>query len=138
MLSSPHRVFLVEDHPVMREAYAALLATEPRLVLSQSVETAEEALDALRETPCDLVLTDLRLPGMSGVDLVRRLSEERPGLPALVISAHHEEVYARRALEAGAARFLPKQGLAARLVSVILEVLDEETPEAAFIASSGG
>lgn len=110
----------------MREAYAALLATEPRLTLCRSVESAEEALDALQETPCDLVLTDLRLPGMSGVDLVRHLTEERPGLPALVISAHHEEVYARRALEAGAVGFLSKQGLAARLVSVILEVLEGE------------
>ena len=108
----------------MREAYAAVLGQEPDIGLCGVVESAEEALDALEGLKCDLVVTDLRLPGMSGVDLVRRLSAERPGLPALVISAHEKDVYARRAREAGAVGFLPKQGLAGTLVPTIREVLD--------------
>lgn len=123
-MSAHFQVFLVEDHPVMREAYAAVLGQEPDIGLCGVVESAEEALDALEGLKCDLVVTDLRLPGMSGVDLVRRLSAERPGLPALVISAHEEDVYARRAREAGAVGFLPKQGLAGTLVPTIREVLD--------------
>ena len=126
MTPAPHRIFLVEDHPVMREAYATVLAAEPRLELCGSVESAEEALDALRETACDLVVTDLRLPGMSGVDLVGRLQEGWPGLPALVISAHEEELYAQRARDAGAVGFLSKRGLAGTLVPTILGVFGEE------------
>ena len=109
----------------MREAYAAVLEQEPRLRLCGSVESAEDALDALRETECDLVVTDLRLPGMSGVDLVGRLRDERPGLPALVISAHEEDLYAQRARDAGAVGFLSKRGLAATLVPTILGVFGE-------------
>ena len=109
----------------MREAYAAVLEQEPRLRLCGSVESAEDALDALREVECDLVVTDLRLPGMSGVDLVGRLRDERPGLPALVISAHEEDLYAQRARDAGAVGFLSKRGLAGTLVPTILGVFGE-------------
>ena len=109
----------------MREAYAAALDQEPSLVLCGAVESAEEALDALGEMECDLLLTDLRLPGMSGVDLVGRLREMRPGLPALVISAHAEDLYAARAREAGAVGFLSKQGLAATLIPTILALFEK-------------
>ena len=123
-MSASFNVFLVEDHPAMREAYAAVLAQEPDIGVCGVVESAEQALDALDGLPCDLVVTDLRLPGMSGVDLVQRLRMMRPDLPALVISAHEEEVYAERAREAGAVGFLPKQGLAGTLVPTIREVLE--------------
>ena len=126
MPTAPHRIFLVEDHPVMREAYVTVLAGEPRLELCGAAESAEEALDALRETSCDLVVTDLRLPGMSGVDLVGELRAGWPGLPALVISAHGEDLYAQRARDAGAVGFLSKQGLAGTLVPAILGVFGEE------------
>lgn len=123
------QVFLVEDHPVMREAYVAVLTEEPDITLCGVVENAEQALDALAGLPCDLLVTDLRLPGMSGVDLVRRLHADRPGLPALVISAHEEDVYAQRAREAGAAAFLSKQGLAATLVPTIRGLLQSRCAE---------
>lgn len=127
----PFQVFLVEDHPVMREAYASVLAEEGDIHLCGSVETAEEALMKLIGMACDLVVTDLRLPGMSGVDLVEQLHAARPDLPALVISAHPEDVYAQRARDAGAVGFLSKKGLAGTLVPTIRQVLEGRLPASA-------
>jgi two-component system invasion response regulator UvrY len=119
-----YHIFLVEDHPVMREAYVSVLGAEPDLELCGVAESAEEALGALNgETACDLVVTDLRLPGMNGIDLVARLHEARPGLPVLVVSAHEEELQARRAREAGAVGFLSKRTLPTTLVDTIRSVV---------------
>ena len=98
----------------MREAYASVLALEPGLDLAGVVATAEEALDALTgpaARPCDLVVTDFRLPGRSGVDLVRDLGAARPGLPVVVVTAHDGEAFEREARQAGAADFLNKRDL---------------------------
>ena len=116
----PYHIFVVEDHPVMREAYASVIGTEAGFALCGAVATAEEALAHLvGEVSCDLVVTDLRLPGLSGIDLVARLHDARPGLPVLVVSAHEEEMHARRAREAGAVGFLPKRALATTFLDVV-------------------
>ena len=117
------RVYLVEDHPLVREAYATVLALEPGLDVCGMAETAEDALVGLEGLDCDLVITDVRLPGMSGIDLVARLTAERPGLPTLVITGHEDDVFAERAREAGAAGFLPKRRAAAELVPTIRSLL---------------
>lgn len=68
-------------------------------------------------------MTDYRLPGMNGTELVRRLHVARPGLPCIVITAHEDAAVEREAREAGAAAFLGKRDLAATLVPTILDVL---------------
>jgi len=115
----PYRIFIVEDHPVMREAYASVLDLEPDLELVGAVESAEDAMASLGDMPCDLVVTDYALPGQTGVDLVRHLRSVRPELPALVISGHEEEAFAREAREAGAVGFLRKRDLIQTLVPTI-------------------
>jgi DNA-binding NarL/FixJ family response regulator len=85
--------------------------------------SAEEALDAFDAAAYDLVIADVSLPGMDGIALVGRLRERRPDLPALVISGFEEEMYARRALEAGAYAFLSKRGLDRQLPAVIREAI---------------
>ncbi len=119
------KIYVVEDHPVMREAYAAVLQTTPGLELCGTAETAEELLEKLAELDCDLIVTDYRLPGMTGSELVRRLRAARPDLPCVVISAHEDETFVREALEAGAAAFLRKRDLADTLVPTIHSVLAE-------------
>ncbi|HEX8385926.1 MAG TPA: response regulator transcription factor, partial [Rubricoccaceae bacterium] len=86
----PYRIFVVDDHPVMLDAYSALLQYEPGLEVCGTAASGEEALAVLTTpgTDCDLVVTDYRMPGMSGAELVRRLRACRPGFPAIVVSAH--------------------------------------------------
>ena len=122
------RIFLVEDHPVMREAYSNLLDLESDLELCGVEETAEAFLEVLQTTPCDLVLTDLSLPGMDGITLVARLQDERPELLTIVISAHEEPIYRERARQAGARAYLTKRDLAPQLAPTIRRVVAESAP----------
>ena len=128
----PYQLFLVEDHPVMRQAYIQTLAREPNLELWGSAASAEEALEALTQTPhppCDLLLADMALPGIDGAELIERLRAERPGLRALVISAHEDEAFVRQALEAGALAYLRKRDAAAELLPTIRRLLANGAPE---------
>ena len=80
----PFAIFVVEDHPVMRDVYADVIAAEPDLVLHGTASSIEEALDDLGPPGapgCDLILTDYRLPGGSGVDLVREAGARWPEEP---------------------------------------------------------
>jgi DNA-binding NarL/FixJ family response regulator len=124
----PYRIFVVEDHPVMRDVYTRLLKREADMVLVGAAASAEEALAALDGTPCDLVIADVSLPGMDGIALVERLRARWPDLAALVISAYEEAVYARRARAASAHAFLSKQGLERTLPEAIREALGGTAP----------
>lgn len=119
----PHRIFLVEDHPIMRRTCAQVLEPEADLVLCGSVASAEEALVALVEVSCDLLVTDVGLPGMDGIALVERVHALRPALPALVISAYDDEFTIRRAYQAGAWAYLRKQELGDAFVPMIRSIL---------------
>ncbi|HEX8384552.1 MAG TPA: response regulator transcription factor [Rubricoccaceae bacterium] len=123
----PFEIFIVEDHPVMREAYASVLEVEPALRLCGTAASAEEAIEVLAWLECDLVVTDLVLPGQSGIDLVRHLRSARPDLPTVVITGHEEEAFAREARKAGAKAYLRKRDLIQTLVPTIYEVLGEQS-----------
>ena len=114
-----YQLFLVEDHPVMREAYVRVLSSAPDLDLCGQADTAELALVALGEVACDLVVTDVRLPGMSGIDLTSQIHERWPGLPVVIITGHEDSLFERMAQEAGAVAFLPKRKAATDLLGTI-------------------
>ena len=123
-----YQLFLVEDHPVMREAYVRVLSGELDLDLCGQAETAEEALEALAGVACDLVVTDVRLPGMSGIDLTSQIRQRWPALPVVVITGHEDSLFERRAHEAGAVAFLPKRLAPTRLLHTIRGALARSGP----------
>ena len=88
-----HRIFLVEDHAVMRQAHADLLLHTPGLELCGEAASGEEALEKLAASAPDLVLVDIALPGMSGLDLARHLEQELPTVPLLIVSGHEKQIY---------------------------------------------
>lgn len=102
-------VLLVEDHAYVADALGGLLETFGDIALSASAQTAEQALEQLPHLKVDLVLVDLALPGMNGIDLIARVREMYPDLPCVVLSAHREPSYVRRALEVGARGFITKE-----------------------------
>lgn len=120
-----YRVFVVEDHPVMLEAYAQVFDFDPDFEMCGTAGSVDDALDQLEEATCDLVVTDLSLPGRDGIDLVRELHDRRPELPVLVVTGHDEEAFARAAHRAGAAGFLIKQTLVDTLIPTIRRVFAE-------------
>ncbi|HEX8299926.1 MAG TPA: response regulator transcription factor [Rubricoccaceae bacterium] len=119
----PYQIFVVEDHLIMREAYVAILAAEPGLELCGVAASAEEALERLVGLACDLVVTDYRLPGLNGAELIRRLHAVRPELPAIVVSAHQDEAFVTAAREAGASAVLGKRDLVGTFGPTIEAVL---------------
>ena len=106
--SGPIRVFVVEDHAVMRGMLCETVERQPESDLAGAASSAEEALATMDPASVDLVLVDLSLPRMSGVELVRRLSKRTPALPCLIVSGHVEVAYARQALEVAARGYVLK------------------------------
>ena len=119
-MSSTLRVWLVDDDASIRWVLERALKSggmTPRVF-----EAAEPALEALRGDAPDVLLTDIRMPGLSGLDLVRRLHETRPQLPIIVMTAHGSVNKAVEAMRAGAHEFLVKPFDENRLLSAIANV----------------
>ena len=119
------RIFIVEDHDVVRESYTLFLNMEADLEVCGAAGTAEDALEQLSTAEPDLLLVDVSLPGMSGIELLQKLRSEGAEVPALVVTGHDNDQYRRGAAEAGARGFVMKQEDPDVLVASIREALDE-------------
>lgn len=116
------QIYVVDDHVVARKGYAFLIEAEPGLSVCGEADSAEQALAELPDA-CDLVVADVTMGGMSGVELVKHLQAARPGLPVLVVSMHDEALYAERALRAGARGYLMKSEAGQEVVAAVRRVL---------------
>jgi CheY-like chemotaxis protein len=114
-------VLVVDDSAVDRRLVAGLLKQANLQV--ELAENGHEALACVRSMPIDLVVTDLQMPELDGLGLVRRLRDQGPCVPVILITAHGSEDLAIEALHAGAASYVPKSELAQSLVQVVDEVL---------------
>lgn len=119
-----HRIFIVEDHEIVREGYNMFLSLQDDLTVCGEAATAEDALERVGEARPDLLLVDISLPGMSGIDLVAHLRVRHPGMPALMITGHDNTVYRDRAMQAGAVGFVMKHDGPDVLLQAIYEVLN--------------
>lgn len=120
------RLLIVDDHPIFRQGIAMLLRHEPDLVICGEAETAAQALGMIETLDPDLVLADITLKDVNGIELVKSLRALRPGLPVLVLSMHEESLYAERALRAGARGYVMKQSSPDQVVAAIRQVLRGE------------
>jgi two-component system invasion response regulator UvrY len=115
-------ILLVDDHAIVRSGIRKLLAGLPEIDLKE-VATGEAALLELRGRQFDLVILDLNLPGLGGLELLRRILAAHPGVKVLVFSLHTEAVYAARAMEAGARGYISKNAAPEELLEAIESVL---------------
>ncbi len=115
-------ILLVDDHAIVRSGIRKLLADLPDIALRE-VATGEAALLELRGNEFDLLILDLNLPGLGGLELLRRILAAYPGLKVLVFSLHTEAVYAARAMEAGARAYISKNAAPEELLEAIETVL---------------
>jgi DNA-binding NarL/FixJ family response regulator len=120
------RILLVEDHPIVRVGLSKLISTEPDLEICGEAGSPAEAFTHLdREVP-DLMLTDMNMPGRSGLEFVRDVLAVHPELPVLVLSMHDEGFHAERALRAGARGYIMKGAGGEKLIIAIRQVLSGE------------
>ena len=117
------KVFLVDDHPIVRQGLALFIEREPDLMVCGEAEDATSALQAIRESAPDFVILDISLNGPDGLELLKTLRVRYPNLPALVLSMHDESVYAERALRAGANGYIMKQEAADKVITAIRHIL---------------
>ena len=103
-------LLVVEDNAILAATLAKFLDRTGNMSVAAIVPSAEAALEELRHITVDLVLVDVALPGMSGIDLVATLRARHPKLPCLMLSGHNEVEYIRRALAAGARGCVRREG----------------------------
>lgn len=118
----PMRILIVDDHEIVREGLQRILARAGAPWTVTSVADAFQALDVLRRDPIDFAIVDLTMPGMGGLDLIRRIHAEYPRVAILVLSMHAEEDYAVRAFRAGARGYATKDGASAELLGAIRQI----------------
>jgi len=121
--STNKTVFLVEDHPKVRKQLELLVTGLAGLDLVGEVDSAEAALAALESVTPGLLLVDISLPGMSGIELVQRLHEKHQDCRCLMVSGHVDTAYVRAAERAGAKGFVAK-GDPDELLTAVEEVMN--------------
>jgi DNA-binding NarL/FixJ family response regulator len=117
------RILLVDDHPLLRQGIAMTIEAEADFQVVAQAGDADEALALFAEAAPDLVITDISLPGANGLELMKNLLTLRPDLPVLVVSRHDEDLYAERAIRAGARGYVSKLAAGDQIVSAIRRVL---------------
>jgi DNA-binding NarL/FixJ family response regulator len=122
--SDRKRIFIVDDHPMMRHGLAQLIDSEPDLTVCAEADSAGQALDAVARQKFDLVLLDISLPDKNGLELIKDIQVLKPGLPVLVVSMHDELLYAERVLRAGGRGYIMKQEGGRKFLQAIRQVLD--------------
>ncbi|WP_428542072.1 response regulator [Rhodopila sp.] len=115
-------VLLVDDHAIVRAGLRRLLAAMPDIVIEEAA-SGREALALVRATRPSLVLLDLNLPGLGGLELLRRILTEHPQARVLVLSMHAETLYAAGALRAGAVGYLSKNASPDELLRAVRRVV---------------
>ncbi|MEW1638337.1 response regulator transcription factor [Streptomyces sp. NPDC093801] len=138
---TPTRVLLAEDQGMMRGALALLLGLEEDMEVVAQVAAGDEILPAALDARPDVALLDIELPGRSGLDAAADLRTALPGCRVLILTTFGRPGYLRRAMEAGAAGFLVKDGPVEELAAAIRRVLAGETvvdPSLAAAALSAG
>ncbi|MBL6985918.1 MAG: response regulator transcription factor [Methylobacter sp.] len=116
------RILLVDDHAIVREGYRALLAKQPGLQVAAEAADATQAYRRFKECSPDVVVTDLSLPGMSGLELISRLKQRDADAKILVFSMHQNPSFAVQASRAGALGYVTKSSAPEVLLRAIHEV----------------
>lgn len=113
------RILITDDHAVVRGGLKQFLAETSDIVVGGEAANAREALAQVRAQDWDLVLLDISLPDLSGLELLKRIKREKPDLPVLIFSMYSEDDYAMAALNAGAAGYVEKDSDPGQILEAI-------------------
>lgn len=125
MGNSLHKqIMVVDDHPMMRKGLVSVLESESGFDVVVQLDRAEGALKVLDDYELDLIVADVSLPGMNGIELVKNVLFQKPDMKILVVSRHDEALYAERALRAGAKGYVMKYESSDTLLAAIRKILN--------------
>ena len=115
-------VLIVDDHPIVRQGLKQILEETSDIKAAGEASNWKETLKLVGENSYDLVLLDISMPGISGMEILKQIKSLRPKLPVLILSMYTEEQYGARVLRAGASGYLTKQSAPDELVFAIRKV----------------
>ncbi len=127
MTNGAINVMLVDDHAVVRMGFRLLLEGSPDIKVVGEAESGEEACRKYPELKPDVVVMDISMPGIGGLEAIDRILAREPSARILVLSAHEDAMHARRVLKAGAAGYLTKRSAAEALMQAIRQVQQGKT-----------
>lgn len=113
------RVLIADDHAIFRQGLCRVLGLAQDMAISGEAASGREVLERVDGMKADVLLLDMTMPGPSGIELIKRVRSQRPGLPILVLTVHDESELASRAIRAGAAGYVTKDGEPERLLDAI-------------------
>jgi len=116
------KILIADDHAILRAGLRHLLSEHTDLVVAGEACNGHEALAKAQAEHWDVMILDMTMPGKSGIELIKQLKQAIPRLPILILSMHREDVYAVRALKAGASGYLCKDNAEEQLVPALRKV----------------
>ena len=122
-MSPKYRIVIAEDHTILREGLRALLSSTPDFEIVGEAEDGREAIRCVEKLKPNLILTDLSMPRMNGMDAIREIKRRAPGTKILVLTVHKTEEYILATLRAGANGYLLKDSTHAELLAAVRHVL---------------
>jgi len=125
-MGSKIRVLLADDHEVVRQGFAMLLGSQPDMEVVGQAADGREALELARELRPNIVVMDVTMPNLGGVEATRRIHEELNGVRVVALSMHSDSVYVREILRAGADGYLLKASSGADLIQAVRAVSNGE------------
>ncbi|MEI9955756.1 MAG: response regulator transcription factor [Ferruginibacter sp.] len=121
------KILIADDHTVVRKGLRLLLEEEIIDVIVEEVPEAESLINKVLSQSWDVVISDINMPGRSGLDALEQIRSSHPKLPVLILSSHPEEHYAIRVLKAGASGYLNKNAASDELVKAVYRVMQGKT-----------
>lgn len=116
------RVFIADDHAIVREGLKQILAEQRDIVVAGEAENGIDAIKLFPKSRCHILLLDISLPDRNGIEVLKQVRKDKPEAAVLMLSMHREDLYAIRSLKAGAAGYLTKQSAPRELVVAIRQV----------------
>jgi DNA-binding NarL/FixJ family response regulator len=118
-ITKPYRILVADDHAVVRRGLRSLLEAQPGIEVCSEASTGPETLEYVRKSRPDMVVLDLTMPEMNGLDVTRAVREESPSTAVLVLTMHFSEELAREVLRAGALAYVLKSDADSELLAAI-------------------
>ena len=118
-LSVPHRVLLIDDHKIIRDGLRSLLEKETDMVVAGEAENGRKALQLTRKLDPDVIIMDVSMPDLNGIDAARQILADQPGVKVVALSMHSEKQYVEGMLRAGVSGYLLKDTAFEELVKAI-------------------